>query len=351
MASEDYSADSIVVLSGLECVRKRPGMYVGDVNSSLGVHHLVYQALSDIIEHARTGWCTWVSVEIRRDGSCVIEHDGRPVGDVADPTKALEDQSSVLVTDGLFAALPVVRALCTEFVLTAWDRGDRHERRYADSEPAGDWVTRRDDHWPGLRVQFRPDPALLGDFELEFTRLRNRLRTSTSMLAGFRSSIADRRTGEGAEFCFPNGLADRIVETVRGRSLASPKPLHITAEQGDWRVEAAVLWCVDDDFGAQLATGRQVVSWVNTVQTRNDGTHVDGFLRAVAVAEKGLDLRRPHSPLVMLSLFMPWPRYSAPVKDRLESEEATDFVYEHVLGPLREQWAEGSELVAALRRV
>ena len=106
-----------------------------------------------------------------------------------------------------------------------------------------------------------------------------------------------------------------------------------------------MLWCVADDFGAQLSMEQQIVSWVNTVQTRGAGTHVDGLLRALGELGYELGLGDSLSPLVMLALFMPWPRYRAPTKDRLASVEAATFVYEHVLGPLRQHLVESPGLV------
>lgn len=347
---ESYGSESITILTEVEHIRRRHGMYIGDTSTPAGLHHMVYQVLRDIFESARSRDGSWLTVSLERDGSCIIEHNS----DILDPVETCVERVKALYEryscgSGALGSVAIVGALSERLCVTAWHHGIRLQQHYIRGVADGDWSHARDAHAPGFRMHFHPDRSLVGPFEFELPRIIERLRASTATLAGYRSSVIDRRNGQGAEFHFPNGVADLLLEASRGRDLVHSHPIHIRASAGKLRLEAAILWCARDDFGAWLPTENQIVSWVNTVQTCGGGTHVEGFLRALEQIRVHLDLG-PLRPLVMLSVFMPWPRYRAPVKDALDSEQMRAFVHEYVLAELRVQLADDPAQLDSLRR-
>ncbi len=287
--NKNYGADSIQVLEGLEAVRKRPGMYIGDTGFR-GYHHLVYEIVDNSVDEALAGFCKNISITINADESITIEDDGRgvPVDGHKSGKSALEvvytvlhaggkfDGSSYKVSGGLHGVgASVVNALSSRCIVEVQRQGFIWQQKFERGNPQSKVEKMGETHKTGTKVNFKPDREIFKDetINFDFTYLCNRFRELAFLNAGLRILVSDERTQKKQEFQFSKGIAE-FVEYMN----QSKKPLHndvvyFKAEKDTVEIEIAMQW--NDSYAESIFT------YCNNINTHEGGTHLMGFRAAL----------------------------------------------------------------------
>jgi len=291
----DYSADSIQVLEGLEAVRKRPSMYIGDTGMK-GLHHLVWEVVDNSIDEALAGHCDLINVTINEDNSVTVRDNGRgiPVGfHTKEGRSALEvvmtvlhaggkfDKGSYKVSGGLHGVgVSCVNALSTDLKVTVRLNGHKYEQEYKIGIPQYDVKQVGDSDEHGTEVQFLPDASIFTETEYRYDTVAGRLRDLSYLNKGIRITLTDRRETleggafRGEEFYSTGGLRD-FVQYLDGEMRPSllSEPIYVESEKGGTPVEVALQY--------NTSYQENVYSYVNNINTIEGGTHVAGFRSAV----------------------------------------------------------------------
>jgi len=291
----EYSADSIQVLEGLEAVRKRPSMYIGDTGVK-GLHHLVWEVVDNSIDEALAGHCDLINVTINENNSITVRDNGRgiPVDFHAkEGRSALEvvltvlhaggkfDKGSYKVSGGLHGVgVSCVNALSTDLKVTVRRKGHVYQQEYKIGFPQYDVKEIGDTDEHGTEVQFLPDPTIFSETEYRYDTIAGRLRDLSYLNKGIRITLTDRReTVEGGgfryeEFYSEGGLRD-FVQYLDGKERPSllAEPIYVESEKGGTPVEVALQY--------NTSYQENVYSYVNNINTIEGGTHVGGFRSAV----------------------------------------------------------------------
>ncbi|MBT3267850.1 DNA topoisomerase (ATP-hydrolyzing) subunit B [Candidatus Poribacteria bacterium] len=291
----EYNADSIQVLEGLEAVRKRPGMYIGSTGSS-GLHQLVTELVDNSIDEAAAGFCELIEVILHTDGSVTVTDDGRgiPVGEHVSGKSALEVAMTVLHAGGKFdgregagykvaSGLHGVGLSCVN-ALSDWMHtevrldGLVHQQKYERGVPSGEVEVTGKSKKTGTRHTFHPDGTIFSEMEYSFDTLSTRLRELAFLNRGVRIALKDERADadgkqrDDREFYYENGIVEFVSHLNEGKDLLHPEPVYLTGERDDVIVEVAFQF--DDGYN------EVIYSYVNSVNTKNGGTHVSGFKTA-----------------------------------------------------------------------
>ncbi|MBO6084466.1 MAG: DNA topoisomerase IV subunit B, partial [Candidatus Methanomethylophilaceae archaeon] len=344
--SGDYGADSIVVLEGLEAVRKRPGMYIGSTDTR-GLHHLVYEVVDNSIDEAMAGFADMIYVVINEDGSCTVTDDGRgiPTGMHEKGKSALElaltelhaggkfNSNSYKVSGGLHGVgVSVVNGLSTKLEAIVKREGKIFRQSYKIGVPDGPVEVIGETEETGTKITFYPDPTIFETVEFDYTTLQNRFRNQAFLNRQVTIDFEDRRTGQKERFHYDGGVSEFVKYLNAAKTPLYPEPIYIAGQRNGVDVEMALQYT--DGYNEIVG------SFVNTINTPEGGTHVAGFRTALtktindyAKANNLVKNGRTFSGedtreglTAILSIKMPEPQFEGQTKAKLGSSVAQSAV-------------------------
>jgi DNA gyrase subunit B len=345
---DDYGADKIKVLEGLEAVRKRPAMYIGSTGAP-GLHHLVYEIVDNSIDEALAGFCDQVNVTIHIDNSITVVDNGRgiPVDRHESGKSAAEvvltvlhaggkfDNDSYKVSGGLHGVgVSVVNALSERLDLEIWRNGNVYLQSYERGTPTGDLEVTGTTQRRGTKVTFRPDPQVFETVDYSFDTLAQRLRELAFLNGGILITIDDERDGKSHKFQYDGGIVSFVQHLNKNKAVINDKPIFMKGTKDGIDAEIALQW--NDGYSELIFT------FANNINTHEGGTHLSGFRSALtrtinAYAAKsnltkdlkdasisGDDIREGLTGVI--SVKIPQPQFEGQTKTKLGNTEVKGIV-------------------------
>ena len=364
---DDYGADKIKVLEGLEAVRKRPAMYIGSTGTP-GLHHLVYEIVDNSIDEALAGFCDQVNVTIHIDNSITVVDNGRgiPVDPMPDGRSAAEVVLTVLHAGGKFenaaykvsgglhgVGVSVVNALSERLDLEIWKNGQVYQQAYERGNPVTGLEVAGTTQRRGTKVTFKPDPQIFEDTVYSFDTLAQRLRELAFLNGGILITIDDERDGKSHKFQYEGGIVSFVEHLNKNKANVNDKPIFMKGAKDGIDAEIALQW---NDSYSEL-----VFTFANNINTHEGGTHLSGFRAALtrtinAYAAKsnlakdlkdanisGDDIREGLTAVI--SVKIPQPQFEGQTKTKLGNTEVKGIV-EAIVNDKLGQYLEENPAVA-----